>query len=90
MVIVSSLLLPLVAVLLYGMNRLEDWLTRTPQSPRHAHPRHLRLAASPYRAPLAAVPLVALLGKVPRGTKDGISAAHCSTCARPLRTRPDA
>ncbi|MFF4213718.1 hypothetical protein ACFYZE_31110 [Streptomyces sp. NPDC001796] len=43
MVIVSYLLLPLVAVLLYGMNRLEDWLTRTPQPPRHAHPRHLRL-----------------------------------------------
>ncbi|POX42338.1 hypothetical protein [Streptomyces sp. Ru72] len=52
MVIVSSLLLPLVAVLLYGMNRVEDWLTRTPQPPRHAHPRHLHLIQGGKQGPL--------------------------------------
>ncbi|GAB1340229.1 hypothetical protein ACE1SV_68190 [Streptomyces sp. E-15] len=43
MVVVACLLLPVVAVLLYGMDRVEDWLTRAPQRPRHAQPRHLRL-----------------------------------------------
>lgn len=44
-VIVACLLLPTVTVLLYGMDRVEDWLTRTPRRPRHAHTRsrHLRL-----------------------------------------------
>ncbi|WP_445282663.1 hypothetical protein [Streptomyces sp. DSM 118148] len=32
------------AFVLYGMDRIEDWLPRTPtQPPRHARPRHLRL-----------------------------------------------
>ncbi|MER6455966.1 hypothetical protein ABT270_25700 [Streptomyces sp900105245] len=43
MVIVACLLLPMAAVVLYGMDRLEDWLTRTPPTPRHARHRHLRL-----------------------------------------------
>ncbi|GGW57432.1 hypothetical protein GCM10010503_38470 [Streptomyces lucensis JCM 4490] len=43
MVIVACALLPIVAVLLYGMDRVEDWLTRTPRPPRHARTRHLRL-----------------------------------------------
>ncbi|MFC9930046.1 hypothetical protein [Streptomyces sp. NPDC127190] len=42
-VIVACLLLPVVAVLLYGMDRVEDWLSRTPRPPRHARTRHLRL-----------------------------------------------
>ncbi|MEU1710916.1 hypothetical protein ABZ478_37455 [Streptomyces sp. NPDC005706] len=43
MVIVACLLLPVAAFVLYGMNRIEDWLTRTPQPARHAQPWHLRL-----------------------------------------------
>ncbi|MFE5220465.1 MULTISPECIES: hypothetical protein [unclassified Streptomyces] len=43
MVIVACLMLPMAALALYGMDRLEDWLTRTPQAPRHARRRHLRL-----------------------------------------------
>ncbi|ROP48032.1 hypothetical protein [Streptomyces sp. PanSC9] len=43
MVIVACLLLPMAAVLLYAMDRLEDWLNRTPQPPRHARHGHLRL-----------------------------------------------
>ncbi|MGW2492111.1 hypothetical protein ACWCV9_33515 [Streptomyces sp. NPDC001606] len=42
-VIVACLLLPVVAVLLYGMDRVEDWLSRTPRPPRHSRTRHLRL-----------------------------------------------
>ncbi|MEU0335400.1 hypothetical protein [Streptomyces sp. NPDC006193] len=43
MVIVACLLLPVVGVLLYGMDRVEDWLSRSPKRPRHAGGRHLRL-----------------------------------------------
>ncbi|MGW1605265.1 hypothetical protein [Streptomyces eurythermus] len=47
MAIVACLLLPVVGLLLYGMDRVEDWLTR-PRRPRHvaarhAAARHLRL-----------------------------------------------
>ncbi|MEW2285127.1 hypothetical protein [Streptomyces sp. NPDC047841] len=45
MVIVACLLLPLVGLLLYGMDRVEDWLTRSPGPPRHAGARRLRLIA---------------------------------------------
>ncbi|GGS93536.1 hypothetical protein GCM10010206_65320 [Streptomyces cinerochromogenes] len=53
MVIVACLLLPLVALALYGMDRVEDWLTRTPRSSRHARPRHLRLIHGGKRGRLA-------------------------------------
>ncbi|MFG3122375.1 hypothetical protein ACGFYO_10265 [Streptomyces sp. NPDC048201] len=43
MAIVAILLLPVVTMLLYGMDRTEDWLTRAPAPPRHARARHLRL-----------------------------------------------
>ncbi|GAA0594569.1 hypothetical protein [Streptomyces crystallinus] len=43
MFIVACLLLPTVAALLYGMDRVEEWLTRAPQPARHARTRHLRL-----------------------------------------------
>ncbi|OAR26256.1 hypothetical protein A8W25_12535 [Streptomyces sp. ERV7] len=43
MFIVACLLLPAVAALLYGMDRVEDWLTHVPRPPRHARTRHLRL-----------------------------------------------
>ncbi|BDH05443.1 hypothetical protein [Streptomyces seoulensis] len=43
MAIVAILLLPVVTMLLYGMDRTEDWLTRAPGPPRHARARHLRL-----------------------------------------------
>ncbi|MDN3262272.1 hypothetical protein QWJ26_21180 [Streptomyces sp. CSDS2] len=48
MAIVACLLLPVVGLLLYGMDRVEDWLTRPPQPPRrlparHGAARHLRL-----------------------------------------------
>ncbi|MFF8595218.1 hypothetical protein ACF061_27995 [Streptomyces sp. NPDC015220] len=52
-VIVACLLLPSVALLLYGMDRIENRLTRTPQRPRHAHPRHLRLIQGGGRGPVA-------------------------------------
>lgn len=53
----ACLLLPVMAVLLYTTSRIEEWLTRTTQPPRHARRRHLRLvpggrqAASPLRTP---------------------------------------
>ncbi|MEW2510402.1 hypothetical protein [Streptomyces sp. NPDC046870] len=55
MVIVACLLLPFVGLLLYGMDRVEDWLTRSSGPPRHAGARRLRLIAggrqeSPARA----------------------------------------
>ncbi|CAL9333985.1 hypothetical protein [Streptomyces sp. NPDC095602] len=44
MIITACLLLPLMGVLLYGMDRFEDWLGGgTPDRRRHARPRHLRL-----------------------------------------------
>ncbi|MFF9023755.1 hypothetical protein [Streptomyces eurythermus] len=43
MAIVACLLLPVVGLLLYGMDRVEDWLTRPPRPPRHGAARHLRL-----------------------------------------------
>ncbi|MFH9086733.1 MULTISPECIES: hypothetical protein [unclassified Streptomyces] len=43
MVIVACLLLPFVGLLLYGMDRVEDWLTRSPEPPRHAGARRLRV-----------------------------------------------
>ncbi|MFG3044429.1 hypothetical protein ACGFZR_05815 [Streptomyces sp. NPDC048241] len=43
MAIVAFLLLPVVTMLLYGMDRTEDWLSRAPKPPRHARSRHLRL-----------------------------------------------
>ncbi|MFD0394120.1 hypothetical protein ACFQ3Z_24530 [Streptomyces nogalater] len=38
MAIVACLLLPVVGLLLYGMDRVEDWLTRSPRPPRHGAP----------------------------------------------------
>ncbi|MFJ5518432.1 hypothetical protein ACIQB4_15365 [Streptomyces griseoluteus] len=43
MAIVAILLLPVVTMLLYGMDRTEDWLARGPKPPRQARGRHLRL-----------------------------------------------
>ncbi|MER8015012.1 hypothetical protein ACIQ7S_16695 [Streptomyces griseoluteus] len=43
MAIVAILLLPVVTLLLYGMDRTEDWLARGPAPARHARGRHLRL-----------------------------------------------
>lgn len=42
-VVVACLLLPAVALLLYGMDRIEDRLPGKPQTPHHARGRHLRL-----------------------------------------------
>ncbi|MGW4567053.1 hypothetical protein ACWEN3_33205 [Streptomyces sp. NPDC004561] len=52
MVIVACLLLPMAALVLYGMDRVEDWLTRTPQPSRHARHRHLRLIQGGRQGPL--------------------------------------
>ncbi|CAL9662653.1 hypothetical protein [Streptomyces sp. Tu 3180] len=41
MVLIAYLLLPAMAALLYGMSRIEEWLARTAQPPRHARRRHL-------------------------------------------------
>ncbi|MFD4789762.1 hypothetical protein ACFWN1_22425 [Streptomyces sp. NPDC058459] len=43
MAIVAFLLLPVVTMLLYGMDRTEDWLARASGPPRHARARRLRL-----------------------------------------------
>lgn len=57
MIWTACLLLPVMAALLYTTSRIEEWLTRTAQPPRHARRRHLRLipggrqAASPLRTP---------------------------------------
>ncbi|MER7488794.1 hypothetical protein ABTY20_23380 [Streptomyces sp. NPDC126497] len=56
MILTACLLLPAMAVLLYTTSRVEEWLNRTAQPPRHARRRHLRLipgggqAADPARA----------------------------------------
>ncbi|MDT3396848.1 hypothetical protein RKE29_09360 [Streptomyces sp. B1866] len=43
-IVVAALLLPALGLVLYGMDRIEDWLTNTSQTPRHARARrHLRL-----------------------------------------------
>ncbi|MGW2210938.1 hypothetical protein [Streptomyces sp. NPDC001781] len=55
MAIVAILLLPVVTMLLYGMDRTEDWLARGPKPPRRARGRHLRLVHGDRRqAPVAA------------------------------------
>ncbi|WP_371100616.1 hypothetical protein [Streptomyces sp. PU_AKi4] len=43
MLLIACLLLPVMAVLLYTTSRIEEWLTRTVQPPRHARRRHLHL-----------------------------------------------
>ncbi|MFI8194113.1 hypothetical protein ACIF8T_36140 [Streptomyces sp. NPDC085946] len=43
MVLIACLLLPAMAVLLYSMSRIEEWLARTAQPPRHARRRRLYL-----------------------------------------------
>ncbi|TGN75701.1 hypothetical protein E5083_18810 [Streptomyces bauhiniae] len=55
MAIVAILLLPVVTMLLYGMDRTEDWLARGPKPPRHARARHLRLIHGGRRQTAAAV-----------------------------------
>ncbi|MFH9403544.1 hypothetical protein [Streptomyces sp. NPDC017638] len=43
MVVVACLLLPIAGLLLYGMDRVEDWLTRSPRRARHAAAGRLRV-----------------------------------------------
>ncbi|MFE2838613.1 hypothetical protein ACFXI6_47930 [Streptomyces mirabilis] len=43
MIVVAVLLLPLLGLLLYGMDRVEGRLTARPPEPRHAGGRRLRL-----------------------------------------------
>ncbi|MFF9757722.1 hypothetical protein ACF1FC_34055 [Streptomyces sp. NPDC014344] len=43
MIWTACLLLPVMTVLLYTTSRIEEWLARTTQPPRHARRRHLRL-----------------------------------------------
>ena len=43
MLLIACLLLPVMAVLLYTASRIEEWLARTVQPPRHARRRHLHL-----------------------------------------------
>ncbi|MFC9157051.1 hypothetical protein ACFTT0_18975 [Streptomyces bauhiniae] len=56
MAIVAILLLPVVTMLLYGMDRTEDWLARAPEPPRHARGRHLRLIHGGRRQTAPAAP----------------------------------
>lgn len=48
---VAVLLLPVLGLMLYGLDRVEDWLARRPQEPRHAAGRHLRLIPGTDRLP---------------------------------------
>ncbi|WP_431986856.1 hypothetical protein [Streptomyces griseoflavus] len=43
MLLIACLLLPGIAVLLYLTSRIEEWLARTTEPPRHARRRHLHL-----------------------------------------------
>ncbi|CAL9662125.1 hypothetical protein [Streptomyces sp. Tu 3180] len=43
MILVACRLSPVMAVLLYTMSRIEEWLARTAQPPRHARRRHPHL-----------------------------------------------
>ncbi|MFF8035224.1 MULTISPECIES: hypothetical protein [unclassified Streptomyces] len=43
MILTACLLLPVMAALLYTTSRIEEWLSRTAQPPRHARHRHLHL-----------------------------------------------
>ncbi|MEU4258120.1 MULTISPECIES: hypothetical protein [Streptomyces] len=57
MIITAFVLLPLMGVLLYGMDRFEDWLGGDrPERGRHARPRHLRLIPGGGGAPAAPEP----------------------------------
>ncbi|MDG9709570.1 MULTISPECIES: hypothetical protein [Streptomyces] len=49
MIAVAVLLLPALGLLLYGMDRIEDWLPGRPRAARHARGRHLRLVHSTSR-----------------------------------------
>ncbi|WP_418960364.1 hypothetical protein [Streptomyces tritici] len=49
MIAVAVLLLPVMGLLLYGMDRIEDWLPGRPRTARHARGRHLRLVHSTSR-----------------------------------------
>jgi hypothetical protein len=42
-IVVAASLLPGLGLLLYGMDRVEDWLRNSPSTARHARGRHLRL-----------------------------------------------
>ncbi|MGV9625424.1 hypothetical protein [Streptomyces sp. NPDC003487] len=46
MIAVAVMLLPVLGLLLYGMDRCEDWLHGQPRVARHARSRHLRLVHS--------------------------------------------
>ncbi|MFI8966039.1 hypothetical protein ACIGO8_28455 [Streptomyces sp. NPDC053493] len=53
MTVVAVLLLPVLGLMLYAMDRIEDRLTGPPPKPaRHARERHLRLVP-PHRDPPA-------------------------------------
>ncbi|MEV5958004.1 hypothetical protein AB0M11_30275 [Streptomyces sp. NPDC051987] len=51
MIAVAASLLPVLGLLLYGMDRVEDWLGGGPPPARHARDRHLRLVHSADRPP---------------------------------------
>ncbi|MER7910095.1 hypothetical protein [Streptomyces sp. NPDC096068] len=49
MVAIAVLLLPLLGLLLFLMDRVEDRVTSPPRTSRHADRRHLRLVRNPDR-----------------------------------------
>jgi hypothetical protein len=53
---VALLLLPVLGLMLYGLDRVEDWMAREPQEPRHASGRHLRLIPGTDRLPVGRRP----------------------------------
>ncbi|WP_406435189.1 hypothetical protein OHB00_15205 [Streptomyces sp. NBC_00631] len=56
MIAVAASLLPVLGLLLYGMDRVEDWLGGGPPTARHARDRHLRLVHSDSRPPTESSP----------------------------------
>ncbi len=77
MVVVACLLLPSVGLLLYGMDRVEDWLTRSPGPPRHAGSRRLRLIAGG-RQEAPARPGTGGRERTPAGSRTGRRASRAA------------
>ncbi|MFI9122584.1 hypothetical protein ACIGW0_24890 [Streptomyces bikiniensis] len=78
MVAIAVLLLPLLGLLLFLMDRVEDRVTSPPKASRHAGRRHLRLVAEPGRTAGERRPARhrSVRGGSPRGNGSGAGAGR--------------
>ncbi|WP_037703170.1 hypothetical protein [Streptomyces aureocirculatus] len=80
MIVVACLLLPLVGLLLYGMDRIEERLMRgsAPEAdaPRHARRRHLRLVRGGHRHAAEGPPATDAPATQAHGTEASATQAH--------------